>query len=91
MSRLSDSRISHLAHLVLASLTKAKLAELPSEGRALTETKQILQEFFHFEDQLDDAVRQKISTLSRHVPPGSREWDVLYRKYYEEESRKHRR
>jgi len=25
------------------------------------------------------------------VPPGSREWDVLYRKYYEEESRKHRR
>ncbi|HEX6768600.1 MAG TPA: DUF507 family protein [Candidatus Binatia bacterium] len=36
-------------------------------------------------------MRQKISTLSRHVPPGSREWDVLYRKYYEEESRKHRR
>ncbi len=26
-----------------------------------------------------------------HVPPGSREWDVLYRKYHEEESRKHRR
>lgn len=91
MSRLSESRISHLAHLVLESLTKSKMAEFPAEGRALTETKQILQEFFHFEDQLDDAVRLKISTLSRQIPPGSREWDVLYRKYYEEESRKHRR
>jgi len=91
MSRLSESRISHLAHLVLDSLTKAKMAEFPIDGRPLSETKKILQDFFHFEDQLDDAVRQKISTLSRHVPPGSREWDVLYRKYYEEESRKHRR
>ena len=91
MSRLSDSRISHLAHLVLESLTKSKLAEFPGAGRALTETKQIFQEFFHFEDQLDDAVRQKISTLSRFVPPDSREWDVMYPKYYEGESRKHRR
>lgn len=91
MSRLSDSRISHLAHLVLGGLAKSKLAEFPADGRALTETKQILQDFFHFEDQLDDAVRQKISTLSRFVPQGSREWDVLYRKYHEEESRKHRR
>ena len=91
MSRLSESRISHLAHLVLDSLTKSKMAEFPADGRPLSETKKIFQEFFHFEDQIDDAVRQKISTLSRHVPPGSREWDVLYRKYYEEESRKHRR
>ena len=91
MSRLSESRISHLAHLVLGSLSKSQLAEFPAEGRALTETKQVLQDFFHFEDQLDDAVRHKIATLSRRVPPGSREWDVLYRKYYEEESRKHRR
>ena len=91
MIRLSENRISHLAHLVLDGLTKSKLAEFPNHGRSLVETKQILQEFFHFEDQLDDAVRRKIATLSRQIPPGSREWDVLYRKYYEEESRKHRR
>ena len=91
MSRLSESRISHLAHLILDGLTKSKLAEFPAEGRSLAETKQVLHEFFNFEDQLDDAVRQKIGTLSRHVPPGSREWDVLYRKYYEEEARKRRR
>ena len=91
MTRLSDSRISHLAHLVLDGLRKGQLGEFPNEGRALAETKQVLQEYFQREDQLDDIVRRKIQSLSRHVPPGSREWDVLYRKYFEEESRKQRK
>lgn len=91
MIRLSESRISHLAHLVVEGLRKSKLAEFPSEGRSLTETKQILQEYFQLEDQLDDLVRKKIASLSRPIPQGSREWDIMYRKYYEEEARKHRR
>ena len=89
MTRLSESRISHLAHLVLDGLRKDQLGEFPNEGRALAETKLVLHEYFQREDQIDDIVRRKIQSLSRHVPPGSREWDVLYRKYFEEESRKH--
>ena len=88
MIRLSESRISHLAHLIMNGLRKEKLAEFPSEGRSLTETKQVLHEFFQREDYIDEIVRQKIASLSRHVPPGSREWDILYRKYFEEEARK---
>jgi hypothetical protein len=91
MSRLSESRISHLAHLVLDGLREAKLAEFPSEGRALTETKQVLHDYFQGEDQIDDIVRQKIMSLSRQVPQGSREWDILYRQYHEEELRKQRK
>ena len=90
-SRISESRISHLAHLVMDGLRKPKLADFPNEGRVLAETKQVLHGFFQGEDQIDDLVRQKIGSLSRNVPPGSREWDILYRKYFEEESRKHRR
>ena len=88
MSRLSVSRISHLAHLVVSELNRDDVAEFPNEGRALSETKRILHEFFEREDQFDDLVRQKIQSLSRHIPPGSREWDVLYRKYLEEEMRR---
>jgi len=88
LSRLSESRISHLAHLVLDGVRKSRLGEFPNEGRALAETKQVLHDFFQRDDHIDDMVRQKIRSLSRHVPPGSREWDVLYRKYFEEESRK---
>lgn len=91
MIRLSESRISHLAHLVMNGVRQAKLADFQSEGRALAETKQVLHDFFQREDHIDDVVRQKISSLSRHVPPGSREWDILYRKYFEEEARKQRK
>jgi hypothetical protein len=91
MSRLSESRISHLAHLLVDGVRQARLGEFPNQGRALAETKRVLQEYFQREDQLDDIVRQKIQSLSRHVPAGSREWDVLYRKYFEEESRKQRK
>ena len=91
MSRLSENRISHLAHLILNGLRKESFANFPNEGRALADTKQVLQEFFQSEDHIDDVVRQKIMSLSRQVPPGSPEWDVLYRKYFEEEMKKHRR
>ena len=91
MTRLSDSRISHLAHLVIDAVRKGNLGDFPSEGRTLADTKLVLHDFFQREDQIDDIVRQKIQSLSRRVPPGSREWDILYRKYFEEESRKQRR
>ncbi len=90
MSRLTESRISHLAHLIIDGVWKNDLADFPNEARALAETKRALEDYFGGEDRLDDIVRQKIQSLSRRVAPGSREWDVLYRKYYEEELRKHR-
>ncbi len=91
MSRLSESRISHLAHLIVDGLGKGNLADFVHEGRVLSETKRVLHDFFQQEDHIDEIVRQKILSLSRHVPPGSREWDVLYRKYFEEEMRKQRK
>jgi hypothetical protein len=91
VTRLSESRISHLAHLVIDGVRKGNLGDFPNDGRALADTKLVLHEFFQREDHIDDLVRQKIQSLSRRVPPGSREWDILYRKYFEEESRKQRK
>ena len=88
MSRLSESRISHLAHLVVDAIKRGDLGEFRNEGRALAETKRVLHEFFERDDHLDELVRKKIQSLSRHIPLGSREWDVLYRKYLEEEMRR---
>ena len=88
MSRLSENRIFHLAHLIIDGLWKEDLADFPNEARALAETKGVLTEFFNLDDRLDEIVRQKIQSLSRRIPPGSREWDILYRKYLEEELKK---
>ena len=91
MTRLSESRISHLAHLIIDGVRKSRLADFPYEGHALAETKQTLHDFFQGEDHIDEIVRHKIQSLSRRIPPGSREWDVLYRKYFEEETRKQKK
>ena len=91
MTRLSENRISHLARLIIDGVWKSNLADFTNEGRVLAETKRVLHEFFDGEEHLDEVVRRKITSLSRHVPPGSREWDVLYRKYREEELRKQKK
>jgi uncharacterized protein len=91
VNRLSENRISHLAHLIVGGLGKENLANFSHEGRALAETKRVIHDFFKREDDIDELVRRKIMSLSRQVPAGSREWDVLYRKYFEEEMRKQRK
>ena len=43
------------------------------------------------DEAIDVIVRRKIETQKRTIVEGSDEWEVLYRKYYEEESAKHRK
>jgi len=89
VSRASDGRISALSHLILAELKKGnEVADLRADRLVLTEIKAALADFFNVDDALDAKVRRKIASLSRRVPEGSGEWDVLYRQYLEEEKRK---
>jgi len=89
MSRASEGRLSELAHLALAALKKGnEVADLRNDRLVLAEIKAAFTDFFNVDDLLDAKVRRKIASLSRRVPEGSGEWDVLYRQYLEEEKRK---
>ncbi|MBI4125322.1 MAG: DUF507 family protein [Deltaproteobacteria bacterium] len=81
---LTDDRINHLSHLVLAGLKKGGGAKIPDETAALNGIKKALRDFTSLLETLDDQIRQKIASLKRGVPEGSREWDVLYRQYFDE-------
>lgn len=86
--RLSEDRISHLAHLVSDGIWKDDLVDYKSEEKALLEIKKAFTDYFKVEDEADTIARNKIRSLSRDVPEGSREWDILYKKYFEEERAK---
>lgn len=88
MSRVSEGRISALAHLILTELKGAAGADFRNERVILQEIKGVLGAHLRVDEALDARVRRKITSLSRHVPEGSGEWDVLYRQYFEEEKRK---
>jgi len=90
--RLSDDRISHISHLILDKLVQDRNVDLlVAEERVLREVKKIFADELRFEDEADTAARHTILSLSRRVPEGSREWDILYRKYFEEEMNRRRK
>lgn len=90
--RLSEDRISHISHLVLDMLMQNRNVDaIQPEERILREIKRTLSDELKFEDEADAAARRTIQSLSRRVPEGSREWDVLYRKYFEEELNRRRK
>jgi hypothetical protein len=90
--RLSEDRIYHISHLIQDMLLRNRNVEiLQTEERVLRETKRTIADELKFEDEADEAARRTIQSLSRRVPEGSREWDVLYRKYVEEEMNRRRK
>ncbi len=90
--RLSEDRIYHLSHLIQDMLIRNRNIDiLETEERILRETKRTIADELKFEDDADEAARRTIQSLSRKVPEGSREWDVLYRKYREEEINRRRK
>lgn len=86
--RFSEGRKSYLAHLILKTLRTEGLADVDNERLALADIKEVLEQDHSVDVRVDGVVRRKIASLSRRVEPGTAEWDVLYRQYYEIEARK---
>lgn len=77
----SEDRISHLSHEIMECLWRDDLADVTDESRALARVKQSLTAFFLVADEVEEAVRAKL----RNRAQGSRDYDVLYQKFYQEE------
>lgn len=89
---MSEEKISHLSHLILNAMEKEGKARLLGEGeKVLREIKRIIHHELEAEEEIDGIVRAKLATYSRPLPEGSREWEVLYQKTYQEELEKRRR
>jgi hypothetical protein len=82
---LSEGRLSYLSHAFLRAIGDEKLGRVVNERLFLAEAKRVLADVFSIDGRLDQLARAR---MPKRVVPGSREWDVLYRRYYEEERRK---
>ena len=86
---MSEDKISHLSHLILGTLKKSPLCRLKEDnGRVLREIKRVLASEMELEEEIDRKVKARLSSYSRHIIEGSAEWEVLYKKTFEEEQRK---
>lgn len=88
--RLSESLTSHLAHKALEALRKSG-ATVRNDRLALAEVKKALVMSLDRDPRIEEIVVRRIASLSRPIPVGSAEYEVLYRQYYEQEIAKRRR
>ena len=86
--KLTEARILFLARESLERMRKENLAEISNFPLALRQARELIAEFAEKGDHIDAEVRRKIASLKRGVVEGSAEWQVLYRRYREEELRK---
>ena len=87
--RLSRDKVNVLARSVSDALKEMDEVEFVEDPNTIRqETRKILEDLMNQEARIDQAARQKIDTQKRTILEGSQEWDILYRKYYNEEVKK---
>ncbi len=87
--RISREKVNKLAHAVADTLATMDNVEFVEDRNTIRlESRRILELLMAEEAKIDAAARQKIESQRRTILEGSQEWDILYRKYYNEEVKK---
>ncbi|MBI5198907.1 MAG: DUF507 family protein [Nitrospirae bacterium] len=90
--RLRDEKINHLSHIILNGLLKKDIAVLLDDKiKAIKEIRRVIIQELRIDEEIDEIVRGKLQSYSRRIPEGSPEWEVMYRKFFQEEMGKRSR
>ncbi len=84
--RLSREKINYLSRIILNSLFENDQVEFLEESNEirLSVVKSIEEEIKLY-NLIDKKAIEKIQSQKKPIEEGSREWEILYRKYYNEE------
>ena len=86
--RLSREKVNLLSHLVTDKLAETNEIDFIEDRNTIRlAIVDILMKWLKKEEDIDKAARHKIEAQKRAIPEGSAEWEILYRKYYDEEMR----
>jgi hypothetical protein len=87
--RISRDKLNKLAHTVADTLADIDNVGFNEDRNTIRqEARKALENLLTEEARIDTAARQKIASQRKIIMEGSQEWEILYRKYYNEEVRK---
>ena len=87
--RFTPDKLNKLAHTVADTLAEVPECDFLEDRNTIRqEARKILTKLLMEETKLDAAARFKISSQRKIIAEGSQEWDILYRKYYNDEVKK---
>ena len=87
--RINSDKLNKLAHTVADTLADIdQVGFLEDRNTIRQEARKALQTLLTEEARIDQAARLKIANQRKIILEGSQEWEILYRKYYNDEVRK---
>ena len=90
--KLSREKVVRLSHLIFNELNQDEEVEFYADPQEIRqEIFKMISDEMKADEAIDAIVRRKLESQKRTIVEGSDEWDVLYRKYYEEEVARHRK
>jgi uncharacterized protein len=86
MLRLTREKVTRISHQVAEALRVDPDVILKNDlNEVRLEIMKVINNRLKIDEALDLKVRERIASFRRKIPEGGQEWQVLYRKYYEEE------
>jgi hypothetical protein len=87
--RIGRDTLNKLAHTVADTLAEIDEVGFNEDRNTIRqEARKILETLLTEEARIDTAARLKIANQRKIIMEGSQEWEILYRKYYNDEVRK---
>ena len=87
--RISRDKANKVAHVVTDALAEMNELDFVEDRNTIRlEVRKVLEDLLNQEEKIDQSARHKIENQKRTILEGSQEWDILYRKYYNEEVKK---
>jgi hypothetical protein len=87
--RISHDKLNKLAHTVADTLAEIPECDFLEDRNTIRqEARKALEKLLLEETKIDAAARLKIASQRKIIVEGSQEWDILYRKYYNDEVKK---
>jgi hypothetical protein len=87
--RVSRDKVNKLAHTVADTLAEIPECDFLEDRNTIRqEARKALERLLTEETKLDAAARLKIASQRKIILEGSQEWEILYRKYYNDEVKK---
>jgi len=89
MLRLSREKILRLSHQITDVLVSSDEVEFIDDRDTIRQQiVQILTAMLKDEEKIEQDVRKRITSQKKEILEGSEEWDVLHKKYYQDELRR---
>jgi uncharacterized protein len=87
--RINRDKLNKLAHTVADTLAEIdEVGFMEDRNTIRQEARKALENLLTEEAKIDSAARLKIANQRKIIMEGSQEWEILYRKYYNDEVKK---